>query len=83
MQDCFVSLCGWAVHSHQKEQTDGYIPWRWAPRGDSGNRAGLLRMEKMNAVRNITSINCASHAKIRRADGLVSRCFTDRLRGCW
>ena len=25
LQDCLVSLCGWAVHSHQREMASGYI----------------------------------------------------------
>lgn len=56
LQDCFVSLCGWAVHSHQKEMTDGYI----AVCG--GHRAGIaatavVENSQVTAVRDITSIN--------------------------
>ena len=56
MQDCFVSLCGWAVHSHQREMADGYI----AVRG--GHRAGVAATAVVEdglvaSVRDITSIN--------------------------
>ncbi|MEM1483826.1 ATPase, T2SS/T4P/T4SS family [Oscillospiraceae bacterium PP1C4] len=81
MQDCFVSICGWAVHSHQREMTDGYISVR------GGHRAGIAAtavMEdgKMTAVRDITSINLRVAREIfGSANQLIHRYLTDRLRG--
>ena len=56
LQEAFISVCGWAVHSHQKELTEGYI----AVQG--GHRAGVaatavVQEGQITAVRDITSLN--------------------------
>ena len=38
LQDCLVSLCGWAVHSHQREMASGYISVKGGHRGNCGGR---------------------------------------------
>ena len=78
MQDCFVSLCGWAVHSHQREMADGYI----AVRG--GHRAGVAATAVVEdglvaSVRDITSINLRIAREIFGcADQLIRGYFMDR-----
>lgn len=78
MQDCFVTLCGWAVHSHQREMTDGYVSVR------GGHRAGIagtaaVEEGKVAAVREITSISLRVAREIfGAADPLVRGCFWDR-----
>lgn len=81
LQECFVSLCGWSVHSHQKEVADGYISVR------GGHRAGIaatavLEEGKMTAVREITSVNLRIAREIYgAADPLIRGYLADRLRG--
>lgn len=81
MQECFVSICGWAVHSHQRELTDGYISVK------GGHRAGVaatavMENGRLTAVRDITSINLRIAREIfGAADLLVQGYLTDRLRG--
>lgn len=81
LQDAFVSVCGWAVHSHQKELTDGFV----AVRG--GHRAGIaatavVREGKVTAVRDITSINLRVAREIYgAADKLVEECFSGQTPG--
>ena len=78
MQDSFVTLCGWAVHSHQRELCDGYLSVR------GGHRAGIAATAvaeegKVTAVRDITSINLRVAREIYgAADPLVRGCFWDR-----
>ena len=75
MQDSFVTLCGWAVHSHQRELCDGYLSVR------GGHRAGIAATAvaeegKVTAVRDITSINLRVAREIYgAADPLVRGCF--------
>ena len=72
MQDCFIGLCGFAVHSHQKELTSGYISIK------GGHRAGIcatavVENDRLSTVRDITSINLRIAREIRgAADGLVA-----------
>ncbi len=81
MQDSLVSLCGWAVHSHQRELTDGYISVR------GGHRAGIAATAvvedgKVTAVRDVTSINLRVAREIfGAADVLISRCLAGGLCG--
>lgn len=81
LRDAFVSVCGWAVHSHQKELTDGFV----AVRG--GHRAGIaatavVREGKVTAVRDITSINLRVAREIYgAADPLVRQCFAEGTPG--
>jgi stage III sporulation protein AA len=81
MQDCFIGLCGFAVHSHQKELTSGYISIK------GGHRAGIcatavVENDRLSTVRDITSINLRIAREIRgAADGLVAGCFSDKPTG--
>lgn len=81
LQEAFVSLCGWAVHSHQKELAGGYISVR------GGHHAGIaasavVKDGQISAVRAITSINLRIAREIRgAADGLVSQCYTGQTPG--
>ena len=75
LQEAFVSLCGWAVHTHQKELIEGYI----AVQG--GHRAGIaatavVEAGRMAAVREITSINLRIARQVPGVAGpLVRACF--------
>lgn len=81
LQEAFISVCGWAVHSHQKELTEGYI----AVQG--GHRAGVaatavVQEGQVTAVRDITSLNLRVAREIRgSADPLVQKCFSGQLPG--
>lgn len=81
MQESFISLCGWAVHSHQKEMVNGYISVR------GGHRAGIaatavVENGKMVAVRDITSINLRIAREIYGAsDRLIRSYLWDKLCG--
>lgn len=76
LQEAFVALCGWAVHSHQKELTDGFITVR------GGHRAGIaatavVREGQVTAVRDISSINLRVAREIYgAADPLMRACFS-------
>lgn len=81
LRDAFVSVCGWAVHSHQKELTEGFV----AVRG--GHRAGIaatavVQDGRVTAVRDVTSINLRVAREIYgAADRLVRECFTGQTPG--
>lgn len=81
LQEAFISVCGWAVHSHQKELTEGYI----AVQG--GHRAGVaatavVQEGQVTAVRDITSLNLRVAREIRgAADPLVEKCFSGQVPG--
>ena len=81
LQEAFVSLCGWAVHTHQKELIEGYI----AVQG--GHRAGIaatavVEAGRMAAVREITSINLRIARQVPGVAGpLVRACFAAGPRG--
>ena len=81
LRESFVSLCGWAVHSHQKELIEGYI----AVKG--GHRAGIaatgvVEEGRLTAVREVTSINLRIARQIPNvADRLLQECFSQGPQG--
>lgn len=81
LKNIFISLCGWAVHSHQKELCDGFI----AVRG--GHRAGIaatavVQEGGVTAVRDILSINLRVAREIHgAANELMCRCFAGKTGG--
>ena len=81
LQEAFISVCGWAVHSHQKELTEGYI----AVQG--GHRAGVaatavVQEGQITAVRDITSLNLRVAREIRgAADPVMQKCFSGQTPG--
>ena len=81
LKEIFVSLCGWAVHSHQSELSKGYISVR------GGHRAGIagtavVEDGKVTAVREITSIALRIARQSPGASGrLIREVFPERLCG--
>ncbi len=81
LQEAFISVCGWAVHSHQKELTEGYI----AVQG--GHRAGVaatavVQEGQITAVRDITSLNLRVAREIwGAADPVMQKCFSGQTPG--
>ncbi len=81
LQEAFISVCGWAVHSHQKELTEGYIAIQ------GGHRAGIaatavVQEGQVTAVRDITSLNLRVAREIRgAADPLIQKCFSGQTPG--
>ncbi len=81
MQECLVSLCGWAVHSHQREMADGYISVK------GGHRAGIaatavIDQGRLTAVRDVTSINLRVAREIfGAADPIVKKGLADPFGG--
>lgn len=81
LQEAFISVCGWAVHSHQKELTEGYI----AVQG--GHRAGVaatavVQEGQITAVRDITSLNLRIAREIwGAADPVMQKCFSGQTPG--
>ncbi len=81
LQDCLVSLCGWAVHSHQREMASGYISVK------GGHRAGVaatavVEEGKLTAVRDVTSINLRVAREIfGAADPIIKKGLADPFGG--
>ncbi len=77
LQDSFLSLSGWAVHTHQKELAQGYLSIK------GGHRAGLgatavLEKGQVVGLRDVTSINLRIAREIKGAAGdLIQRCFQE------
>lgn len=75
VQASFLSLCGWAVHTHQKELSQGYIAV------SGGHRAGIagsavVENGVVKAVRDIKGLNLRIAREIfGAADELINRCF--------
>jgi stage III sporulation protein AA len=67
MQDSLVSLCGWAVHSHQQELTNGYISVR------GGNRRRIAATAVVED-RKVTAVRECYHPSILR----IARKFSAR-----
>lgn len=77
LEECFLMLCEYSVHTHQHELCAGFITAR------NGCRAGIagtavVENNKLVSVRNITSI-CIRVA--RRHDGCASELVSAVLRG--
>lgn len=82
MHACFVSICGWAVHSHQNEMANGYISVKGGHRAGIAATAVLDDNGKVTAVRDITSINLRiAREIIGSAKQLVKEHLSDKLRG--
>jgi len=81
LSQAVVSMCAYSVHSHQQELANGYISLR------GGHRAGIsgtavVSNGKINAVRDITSINLRVARQVYgAADRLVEQIFKSKLCG--
>lgn len=81
LQDAFVSVCGWSVHTHQKELADGFIAVQGGHRAGIGATA-VVQDGRVTAVRDITSINLRVAREIYgAADALIQRCFLEGTPG--
>lgn len=77
----FLSICGWAVHTHQRELTQGYIAVRGGHRAGVAGTAAIENGE-VKTVRAITSLNLRIAREIYgAADEILERCFRGKRLG--
>lgn len=81
LEETYLAMCSYSVHSHQNELKNGYISLK------GGHRAGICGTavvdgRRVSAVRDVTSINLRIARDVHgAADEVVGRLFQEEVRG--